>query len=86
MTGVGATRLAKSGSGWIVSTTDGDVQARDVLLATNGYTNGAAPALQRRFVPIGSYIIATEPLSAAEAASVIDFNSSGRLFAYPAPV
>ncbi len=34
----------------------------DLLMATNGYTNGAAPALQRRFVPIGSYIIATEPL------------------------
>jgi len=71
VTGVGVTRLAKSGSGWIVSTMDGDVQARDVLLATNGYTNGAAPALQRRFVPVGSYIIATEPLSAAEAASVL---------------
>ena len=71
VTGVGVTRLAKSGSRWIVSTTDGDVEARDVLLATNGYTNGAAPALQRRLVPIGSYIIATEPLSAAEAASVL---------------
>jgi len=71
VTGVGVTRLTKSGATWTVSTTDGDVQARDVLVATNGYTNGAAPALQRRLVPIGSYIIATEPLSPAEASSVL---------------
>ena len=69
--GVGVTRLARSGNGWIVTTTRGDVRARDVLIATNGYTNGAAPALQRRFVPVGSYIIATEPLSPAAAASVL---------------
>jgi glycine/D-amino acid oxidase-like deaminating enzyme len=70
-TGVAVTRLTRSGNGWVVTTTVGDVRARDVLVATNGYTNGAVPALQRRFVPIGSYIIATEPLSAAEAASVL---------------
>jgi glycine/D-amino acid oxidase-like deaminating enzyme len=71
VTGAGVTRVARRGAGWIVSTPEGDLEARDVLLATNGYTNGAAPALQRRFVPIGSYIIATEPLSAAEASSVL---------------
>ena len=71
VTGVGVTRLTKSGARWVVSTTDGELQTRDLLVATNGYTDGAAPALQRRFVPIGSYIIATEPLSAAEAASVL---------------
>jgi glycine/D-amino acid oxidase-like deaminating enzyme len=70
-TGTAVTRLIRSGNGWVVATTVGDVRARDVLVATNGYTNGAVPALQRRFVPIGSYIIATEPLSAAEAASVL---------------
>jgi len=45
-----------------VTTPQGDIEAGDVLVATNGYTDGAAPALQRRFVPIGSYVIATEPL------------------------
>ena len=40
------------------------ILARDVLVATNGYTDGAAPSLRRRIVPIGSYIIATEPLPA----------------------
>jgi glycine/D-amino acid oxidase-like deaminating enzyme len=36
--------------------------ARDVFVATSGYTGKATPALQRKIVPIGSYIIVTEPL------------------------
>lgn len=45
-----------------VHTDRGEIVARDVLVATNGYTDGAVPALRRRIIPIGSYIIATEPL------------------------
>jgi glycine/D-amino acid oxidase-like deaminating enzyme len=45
-----------------VETTRGAINARDILVATNAYTDGAAPALRRRIIPIGSYIIATEPL------------------------
>ena len=47
---------------FVVETERGAILARDVLVATNGYTDGAAPALRRRIIPIGSYIIATEPL------------------------
>jgi glycine/D-amino acid oxidase-like deaminating enzyme len=47
---------------FVVETNRGAIHARDVLVATNGYTDGAAPALRRRIIPIGSYIIATEPL------------------------
>ena len=47
---------------FVIETDRGAVQARDVLVATNGYTDGAAPSLRRRIIPIGSYIIATEPL------------------------
>jgi glycine/D-amino acid oxidase-like deaminating enzyme len=47
---------------FVVETARGAVLARDVLVATNGYTDGAAPRVRRRIVPIGSYIIATEPL------------------------
>ena len=32
---------------------------REVLVATNGYTGPAVPALRRRVVPVGSYLIAT---------------------------
>jgi len=70
-TGVSVTRIAKPGRDWIVSTSAGEVSAGDVLVATNGYTDGAVPALQRRFVPVGSYIIATEPLSDAQASAVL---------------
>lgn len=49
---------------FVVETGRGAILARDVLVATNGYTDGAAPSVRRRIVPIGSYIIATEPLPA----------------------
>ena len=48
---------------FVVETGRGAILARDVLVATNGYTDGAAPSVRRRIVPIGSYMIATEPLS-----------------------
>ena len=38
------------------------MQAREVIVATNGYTGGLTPWLRRRVIPIGSYIIATEAL------------------------
>jgi glycine/D-amino acid oxidase-like deaminating enzyme len=38
------------------------ILAGEVIVATNGYTDGVAPALRRRVMPIGSYIIASEPL------------------------
>jgi glycine/D-amino acid oxidase-like deaminating enzyme len=57
--------------GFVVTTPRGRIVARDVLLATNGYSDGLLPALRRRIIPIGSYIIATEPLSADRAQSAI---------------
>ena len=42
--------------------TAGAILARDVFVATNGYTDGVVPSLRRRVIPIGSYIIASEPL------------------------
>ena len=48
--------------GFEVTTEKGTVRARDVVLATNGYTGGVLPWFRRRVIPIGSYVIATEPL------------------------
>ena len=48
-----------------VETERGAILARDVFIATNGYTDGVAPTLRRRIIPIGSYIIASEPLPEA---------------------
>jgi len=69
--GVGVTSLEGGPPRWRVQTTAGTVEARDVLMATNGYTGAASPALQRRFIPIGSYIIATEPLDEQVAAALL---------------
>jgi glycine/D-amino acid oxidase-like deaminating enzyme len=56
--------------GWSVSTSRGKLWARDVLVATSGYTSPVTPALRRRIIPIGSYIIVTEILPEALAAEV----------------
>jgi glycine/D-amino acid oxidase-like deaminating enzyme len=47
---------------FVVESERGAMLAKDVLVATNGYTDGVAPGVRRRIIPIGSYIIATEPL------------------------
>ena len=47
---------------FVVGTERGAILARDVFVATNGYTDGVVPSLRRRIIPIGSYIIASEPL------------------------
>ena len=46
-----------------VRTTRGTLLAQDVLLASGAYTSNATPALRKKIIPIGSYIIATEALS-----------------------
>jgi len=56
------TRIENDGHAFRVITARGTVNARDVVIATNGYTGTLTPWLQRRVIPIGSYIIATEPL------------------------
>ena len=54
--------IEKDGNGFVMTTLKGKVRAQDVIVATNGYTTNLTPWLQRRVIPIGSYIIATEPL------------------------
>jgi glycine/D-amino acid oxidase-like deaminating enzyme len=45
-----------------VQTSRGAVTAREVILASGAYTAEATPALRKKIIPIGSYIIATEVL------------------------
>lgn len=45
-----------------VRTSRGAVTAREVILASGAYTTNATPALRKKIIPIGSYIIATEVL------------------------
>ena len=50
-------------AGFEIKTNRGPVFARNVLVATSGYTSAATPALQKKVIPIGSFIITTEPVS-----------------------
>ena len=50
---------------WRVTTSRGILHARDVFVGTSGYTGAATPALRKKIIPIGSYIITTEVLPEA---------------------
>jgi glycine/D-amino acid oxidase-like deaminating enzyme len=52
-------------SGWKVTTSRGALWAREVFVGTSGYTGKATPALQKKLIPIGSFIITTEVLPEA---------------------
>jgi len=58
-----AVSLSQSPLGWVVATHGGQVMAKQVLLCTNGYTDGLWPGLAQSIVPIYSYQAATKPLS-----------------------
>jgi glycine/D-amino acid oxidase-like deaminating enzyme len=47
-----------------VQTEHGSLMAKDVVVASGAYTTSATPALRKKVIPIGSYIIATEVLPA----------------------
>src|SRR5258708_5624542 len=48
--------------GWKLSTSRGPVWAHEVFVGTSGYTGRATPALRKKLIPIGSFIITTEVL------------------------
>ncbi|MBK8051490.1 MAG: FAD-binding oxidoreductase [Anaerolineales bacterium] len=50
---------------FFLGTTRGKLEAREVLLATNGYTTNLVPAARQGIFPVGSYIIVTAPLPEA---------------------
>ena len=60
-----ATAITREGRGFRIATARGSIAARQVVVATNGYTGRLTPWLRRRVIPIGSYIIATEPIAPA---------------------
>ncbi len=64
-------QIARQGTKWRLETARGDIEADEVIIATNGYTGDATPRLKRRVIPIASHIIATEELAPDLAASLI---------------
>ena len=62
----GSTRVTgvrRERGGFEVRTARGTVRAREVIVATNGYTGRATPWQYRRVVPFRGFMIATEKLS-----------------------
>ncbi|GLK87529.1 NAD(P)/FAD-dependent oxidoreductase [Pseudomonas turukhanskensis] len=58
----------------VVHTASGKVRAKNLVLACNAYLNGLNSNLGGKVLPAGSYIIATEPLSQAQARTLIPQN------------
>jgi glycine/D-amino acid oxidase-like deaminating enzyme len=54
--------VARDGANLALLTSRGRLQAREVLIATNGYTGKATPQLRRRIVPFHGFMAATGPL------------------------
>lgn len=69
------TRLVPDGQGWrAVVHNQGDVRSRDVVIATNGYTDGLVPWLNRRLLPINAYMVATDVLADGLASQLMPNN------------
>ncbi|MEA2577632.1 MAG: hypothetical protein QOD78_1220 [Chloroflexota bacterium] len=76
--GVRAQSIRRQADGrFVVETSRGAILTRDVFVATNGYTDGVVPSLRRRVIPIGSFVIASEPLPEALAH---ELSPKGRAF------
>ena len=57
------TKIERSQNRFHIQTERGNLEAESVLVATSGYTGNATKKLQKKIIPIGSFIIATEKLS-----------------------
>lgn len=54
--------IQRHSDGFSVETAKGTIKCSKVVVATNGYTGKITPWLRRRVIPIGSYVIATDPI------------------------
>ena len=62
-----ANRIERTRDGFKVNTSRGIIQTRELVIATSGYTGTVTPWQRRRIIPIGSYMLATEPMDLARA-------------------
>ena len=58
-----ATGILQIAGGYEVRTPRGSVRTQHIFGGVNGYADRLFPALRRRAIPVGSYMIATEPLA-----------------------
>jgi len=69
-----ASRIERNNEGFRVHCARGEIQARELVVATNGYTERVTPWQQRRVIPIGSYMLATEPMTLQRAEALMPKN------------
>ncbi len=62
--GARVSAISQQGGGFSLTVGRERIAARQLLIATNGYTGNLLPFLQRRIIPIRSAIIATAPIPA----------------------
>ncbi len=81
-----ATSITRQGSGFSVATPRGSISCRDVIIATNGHTDGLVPELRQRIVPVGSAIIATGEIPPDLYARLLPkqrvYGNTNRVFSY----
>jgi gamma-glutamylputrescine oxidase len=65
------TALRSENSIHVVETERGTVRASYVVLACNTWLGSLAPDVSRKIMPVGTYVIATEPLDAQRAAALM---------------
>ena len=70
----GVEKITRHNTGWEIKTARGNLQAAEIVIATNGYTGDLTPQLKRRIIPAASHIIATEELPEDLAKSLIPKN------------
>jgi len=61
----GVFTIEKESNGFTLHTAKGDLKAKEIIIATNGYTDRLVPKLTPKVFPVGSYSIVTDPLSEA---------------------
>ena len=65
----------REGGGWLIETPKGTIRAERVIAATNAYSNSVERAplgyFRKRIISVGSFIVATRPLSEAEIAATL---------------
>ncbi len=65
------TKLRDEPGGHTVETAQGKVRAKFVVLACNTHLGTLAPELARKIMPVGTYVIATEPLGKERMAALM---------------
>ncbi len=70
------TALERTGSTVRLTTPHGELRARQALLAGNVYLQGMAPQLETRIMPVGTYIVCSEPIEPALCDSLVPSRSA----------